>query len=173
MKSSTKKNDDTFEIEEPKTVSRSQRFDAKLRVDIRTLGSENRYLLPTINISKTGLLLSADPLAIPFRQNTLVEIRIDPVQLFPNTNVALPTSGYHTNQANNSQDQGNIYFIGKIIRITENSDSSGKMEGSPTFVKYATLAIRIVQIEWSSQRLWDTLIQTHSEIVLEDIASAL
>lgn len=48
-------------------------------VEVKTFGSQNNHMLSTVNVSKTGMLLSADKdYHVPFIENTLLELRVSP-----------------------------------------------------------------------------------------------
>lgn len=60
---------------------RASRFDldGQIRVESRTIGSDLSYELTSLNISKTGMLLTwKSSVKIPFMEKTILELTVDP-----------------------------------------------------------------------------------------------
>lgn len=106
------------------------RMEKELRVSSRTIGTGVHYQLSTSDISRSGMLLSWRHAInkVPFRENTLLELTIDPdQQLFKEP----------------------VHCIGKVVRkINENGKTNADVE----------LGIQIVQIENGDLSEWDLCI---------------
>ena len=62
-----------------KTRVRAPRVEIDLAVVSKTLGTEASYAMSTMDVSKSGLLLAWDrKVRMPFIENTLIEMTIDP-----------------------------------------------------------------------------------------------
>lgn len=137
--------------------------------DVRTIGADYTYVIPTLNISKTGLLLAVDIEAVPFNDTTLLEVRIDPRQpeVSPGKfGKAIPIAHQKGMDARKESKKNHVFFIGKVVRIGNNPEEDDSRLGKFS----SSLALRIVQIDIENQKLWNQIIAEHADIVLPEVA---
>src|SRR5690606_15066634 len=66
-------------IRPSKSRVRAVRVPIDLQVESKTIGTDANYKLSTVDVSRSGLLLSWDKdFRIPFNVNTILEMTIDP-----------------------------------------------------------------------------------------------
>jgi hypothetical protein len=128
--------------------NRAPRFDApeNLIVTGKTIGTSVAYQMSTENISRSGMLLSWEHKApVPFIENTILELTIDPHSKV----LDLPVS-----------------CLGRVVRKVEQTDDGQR---------HVKFGIRIVQIDNSDLDSWENCIFNLSsrDVPVNAIASAM
>lgn len=119
---------------------RAPRFDVKSQVQVqtKTLGAEVSYGLTTRNVSRSGLLLSWEQGSrVPFIENTLVEMTIDPHKSLLETPVQC---------------------LGKVVRRVDKSAHVDRQS-------VADFGVQIVQIDGDDLSNWEACIATLADKV--------
>ena len=112
---------------------RAPRFDMSSRVQVqtKTLGAEISYGLTTRNVSRSGLLLTWEQGSrVPFIENTLVEMTIDPHQSL----LDIP-----------------VNCMGKVVRRVDNFSEESQQSMSD-------FGVQIVQIDGNDLVNWEACI---------------
>jgi len=124
---------------ESKVRAPRYRIDRELIVSSKTIGTAVAYPLRTDNVSKSGFLLTwTAGSRVPFIENTILEMTIDP---------------------NSQWLEVPVHCLGKVVRKKEKAGASA-ME--PSEVQFG---VRIVQIDNEDLANWDLCLENLSERV--------
>ena len=120
---------------------RAGRFETKpfLNLQVKTFGSIGKYLLHTINISKSGMLLGTENNRVPFRANTIIELEIC---------------------GDDKMLKEDLQCIGKVIRRQEVSTN--------LFNAKLGFAVQISELLDGGDGVWASLVDTIESSMLKD-----
>jgi hypothetical protein len=123
----------------------------RLMVESRTIGTAMPYRFNTHNVSASGLLLSTESVNhIPFAENTLLELTIDPSCEF---------------------NPRPVRCLGKVIRRETLEEDSAL----PSMRRMTRIGVQIVQMDEASQVAWEICrervsVETHEGVSFAELA---